>query len=62
MTLREQVEINEKIMQLIYSKYRDSFPTGYNTPESRYYLNLQRDVLLALRYETVEKSRIPGSR
>ena len=61
MTLQEQMQINQKIMDLIKSKYVDSFPTGYNTPESRYYYCLERDTLLATKYESMESSRVQRS-
>lgn len=58
MNLEEQVKVNKKILKLIKSKYIGSFPVGYNTPESRYYYRLEQDILKAVKYESVESSRV----
>lgn len=58
MTLKEQVQINRKIMELIKSKYPGDFPEAYSTPKSRYYQSLGRDIVTAEAYESVESSRV----
>ena len=57
MNLEKQVEINKEIMGLIRSKYPSGFPLAYNTPESRYYERLERDIAKVVQYEIVESSR-----
>jgi len=50
MRLEDQIKINKEICQLIKSKYSDSFPTGYNTKEARYYRTLEGDIAKAESY------------
>ena len=50
MRLEDQIKISKEICQLIKSKYNDSFPTGYNTPEARYYRKLEGDIAKAEGY------------
>ena len=50
MRLEDQIKISKEICQLIKSKYNDSFPTGYNTKEARYYRTLEGDIAKAESY------------
>lgn len=58
MNLKQAISTNKKIMKLIRSKYTKEFPNGYNSPESRYYCRLERDIKEAEQYESVESSRV----
>jgi len=50
MTLEETIKINKKIMDLIKSRYDDTFPDSFNSPESRYYERLDRETEQAEQY------------
>ncbi len=52
MNLKQTIKVNKEIMKLIRSKYTAEFPNGYNSPESRYYCRLERDIEGAEAYET----------
>ena len=58
MNLKQAISVNKQIMKLIRSKYTEEFPNGYNSPESRYYCRLERDIETAEAYESVESSRV----
>ena len=54
MTIEKQVQVNRNIMGLILSKYNDSFPIGYNTPEAHYFKQLEKDIETANRFQQAQ--------